>query len=127
MCSGLRYHKSSGRRGIPEITMGFCKLIGGMRLPSFQSDLTELQEWILSIQKKQVIYGLSDQEMVLLAYKAAAGPVSKYVAILVRQGNSEAMEDLGERIAGLAALAFPKLVTRNSGPIQALLADVYME
>ena len=61
-----------------EIAMGFRGLIGGMRLPSFKSDPTELQEWIQTIQKKQVIYGLSDQEMVLLAYEAAAGPVSKY-------------------------------------------------
>lgn len=45
----------------------------------------------------------------------------------LRQGDREAMEDLGERIAGLAALAFPELATRNSGPIQALLADVYMD
>ena len=37
------------------------------------------------------------------------------------------MEDLGERIAGLAALAFPELEIRNSGPIQALLADTYMD
>ena len=37
------------------------------------------------------------------------------------------MEDLGEKIAGLAALAFPELATENSGPIQALLADIYMD
>ena len=95
--------------------------------------------------------------MVLLAYEAAASPVSKYVGGLgrenpaltwtelksdlvqqyasertaieavrkllrLRQGDSEAMEDLGERIAGLAALT-----TWNSGPIQALLTDVYMD
>ena len=144
-----------------EIAMGFQKLIGGMRLPSFKGDPTELQEWIQSIQKKQVIYGLSDQEMVLLAYEAAAGPVFKYVGGLhredpaltrtelkstlirqytsertaieaarklfrLRQGESEDMGDLGERIAGMAALAFPELEIRNSGPIQALLADTYM-
>ena len=80
--------------------------------------------------------------MVLLAYKAATGPVSKCVGGLyrenpaltwkelksaliqqyasertaieavgklfrLRQGDREAIEDLGERIAGLAALAFP--------------------
>ena len=130
-----------------------------MRLPSFKGDQTEPLGWILSTKKKQVIYGLSDQEMVLLAYEAAAGLVSKHVgglysenpaltrtdlkSALVRQyasertaievvrklftlcqGDSEAMEDLGERIAGLVALAFPKLATRNSNPIQALLADV---
>ena len=145
--------------GIPEITMRFRRLIGGMRLLSFKGNPTELQEWIQSIQKKQVIYGLSDQEMVLLAYEAAAGPVSKYVGGLnkenptltwtklksalvqqyaseltaveavkklfrLRQGDSEAMRDLGERIA---VLAFPELATWNSGPIQALLADVYMD
>ena len=37
------------------------------------------------------------------------------------------MGDLGERIAGLAALAFPELEIRNSGSIQALLADTYMD
>ena len=37
------------------------------------------------------------------------------------------MEDLGERIAGLVELAFPELATRNNGPIQALLADMYMD
>ena len=145
-----------------EIAMGFRKLIGGMRLPSFKGDPTELQEWIQSIQKKQVIYGLSDQEMVLLAYEAAAGPVSKYVGGLyrenpalnwtelksalirqyanertaieavgklfrLRQGESKNMRDLGEGIAGLAALAFPELKIRNSGPIQTLLADTYMD
>ena len=66
--------------------MGFRRLIGGMRLPSFKGDPTELQEWIQSIQKKQVIYGLSDhQEMVLLVYEAAADPVSKYVGGLYRE------------------------------------------
>ena len=108
------------------------------------------------------IHGLSDQEMVLLAYEAAAGPVSKYVGGLyrenpaltwtelksaliqqyasertaieavrklfrLRQGESEDMGDLGERIAGLAALAFSEPPTQNSGSIQALLADVYMD
>ena len=65
--------------------MGFRRMIEGMRLPSFKGDPTELQEWIQSIQKKQVIYGLSDQEMVLLAYEAAAGPISKYVGGLYRE------------------------------------------
>ena len=37
------------------------------------------------------------------------------------------MRDLGERIADLAALVFPKLEIRNNGPIQALLADTYMD
>ena len=55
-----------------------------MRLPSFKGDPTELQEWIQSIQKKQ-IYGLSDQEMVLLAYEAAAGLVYKHVGGLYRE------------------------------------------
>lgn len=64
--------------------MGFCRLIGGMRLSSFRGDPKELQEWILSIQKKQVIYGLSDQ-MFLLLYEAVAGPVSKYVGGLYRK------------------------------------------
>ena len=68
-----------------EIAMAFRKLIGGMRLPLFKGDPTERQKWIQSIQKKQVIYGLSDQEMVLLAYEAAAGPVSKYVGGLYRE------------------------------------------
>ena len=74
-----------GEGGIPKIMMGFRRLTGGMRLPSFKGNPTELQEWILSIQKEQVIYGLSDQEMVLLAYEAAAGPVSKYVGGLYRE------------------------------------------
>ena len=68
-----------------EIAMGFPKLIRCMKLPSFKCDPTELQEWIQSIQKKQVIYGLSDQEMVLLAYEAAAGLVFKYVGGLYRE------------------------------------------
>ena len=38
-----------------EFKMGFHGLIGGMRLPSFKDNPTELQEWIQSIQKKQVI------------------------------------------------------------------------
>ena len=71
-----------------EITIGFLGLIGGMRLPSFKGDSTELQEWIQSIQKKEVIYGLSDQEMVLLVYEAAAGPVSKYVGGLYRESSA---------------------------------------
>ena len=151
-----------GEGGTPGVTMGFRSLIGHMRLPSFKGDPTELQEWILSIQKKQVIYGLSDQEMVLLAYEAAAGPVSKFIGGLyrenpaltwaelksalvrqyasertaieavrklfrLRQGDSESIEDLGERITGLATLAFPELATRDSGSIQALLADAYMD
>ena len=70
---------------VPEVTMGFRRLIGGMGLLSFRGDPTELQEWILSSQKKQVIYGLSDQEIVLLAYKAVAGPVSKYFGELHRE------------------------------------------
>ena len=37
------------------------------------------------------------------------------------------MGDMGERIAGLVALAFLELEIRNSGPIQALLADTYMD
>ena len=127
-----------------EMSMGFRGLVGGMRLPSFKGEPTELQEWIQSIQKKQVIYGLSGQEMVLLAYEAAADPVSKYVGGLyrenpaltwtelksalirqyaskctaieavrklfrLRKGDREALEDLGERIAGLVALVFPEL------------------
>ena len=98
--------------------------------------------------------------MVLLAYEAAVGPISKYIgglyrekpaltctepkSVLIRQyasermaiesvrklfrlrpGDREAVEDLGEKIAGLAALVLPEPVTRNSGPIEALLADVY--
>lgn len=160
--AGSNTTDDQGEAGVPEIAMGFRRLIGSMRLPSFRGDKTELQEWILSIQKKQVMYGLPDQEMVLLAYEAAAGPVSTYIGGLyrenpaltwtelksalvrqyasehtaieavrklfrLRQGDKEAMEDLGERIAGLAALAFPELATQNSGPIQALLADVYMD
>ena len=74
-----------GEGGIPKLTMGICRLIGGMRLPSFKGNPTELQEWIQSIQKKQVIYDLSDQDMVLFEYKAAAGPVSKYVGGLYRE------------------------------------------
>ena len=147
---------NQGEVGVPVITMRFRRLIGGMRLPSFKGDPTEQQEWILSIQKKQVVYGLSDQEIVLLTYEAPASPESKYVGGLyrenpaiiwtelksalvrqyanectaveaVRKGDSEAKVDLGERIAGLAVLTFPELATRNSGPIQALLADVYMD
>lgn len=160
--AGSNTTDDQGEAGVPEIAMGFRRLIGSMRLPSFRGDKTELQEWILSIQKKQVMYGLPDQEMVLLAYEAAAGPVSTYIGGLyrenpaltwtelksalvrqyasehtaieavrklfrLRQGDKEAMEDLGERIAGLAALAFPELATQNSGPIHALLADVYMD
>ena len=68
-----------------EIAMGFRGLIGSMRLPSLKGDPTELQEWIQSIQKKQVIYGLSEQEMVLLAHEEAAGPVSKNVGGLYRE------------------------------------------
>ena len=45
----------------------------------------------------------------------------------LQQEESEDMGDLGERIAGLAALAFPEPETRNSGLIQALLADTYMD
>ena len=37
------------------------------------------------------------------------------------------MGDLGERIAGLAALALSELEIRNSGPIQALIAVTYMD
>ena len=54
-------------------------------MPSFKGDPTELQEWIQSISKKQVIYSFSDQEMVLLTYEAAAGPASKYVGGLYRE------------------------------------------
>ena len=68
-----------------KIAMGFRKLIGGMRLPLVKGDPTELQEWIQSIQKKQVIYGLSDREIVLLAYEAATGQVSKYVGGFYRE------------------------------------------
>ena len=115
-----------------------------------------------TIHPEETIYGLSDQEMVLQAYEAVAGPVYKYVGGLykentaltwtdhksalirqyasertaieavrklfrLRQGDREAVEDLGKRIAGLAALVFPQVATWNSGPIQALLADVCMD
>ena len=116
---------NQGEGVVPKITMGFCRLIGGTRLPSYKGDPTELQEWILSIQKKQVIYLKSTLVRQYASEHMAIEAVRKLFRL--RQGDNEAMEDVGERIAGLTALMFLKLVPQNSGPIEAVLGDVYMD
>lgn len=60
---------------------GFRFLIGGMRLPTYKGNSTNLQEWLMNIQKKQVIYGLSDSKLVLLAFEGAVGPLPKFIVI----------------------------------------------
>lgn len=57
---------TKGKTGMPNISTG---LIGRMRLPTYKGNPTELQEWLMNIQKKQVIYRLSDNELVLLAFE----------------------------------------------------------
>ena len=47
-----------------------------------------------TIHPEETIYGLSDQEMVLLAYEAAASPVYKYVGGLYRENAALTWTDL---------------------------------
>lgn len=68
---------TEGEPGMPEISVRFRGLIGG--LPIYKGNLTELQEWLMNIQKKQIVYGLSDSQLVLLAFEGAVGPVSKLI------------------------------------------------
>ena len=64
-------------------------LLGGMKLPTYQGNPAEFHNWLVAVQKKQLMYGLTDREMVLLVYEAAAGPVSKFMGTLYRETSRQ--------------------------------------
>lgn len=74
------------------------KILGGMRVPLFKGDSTRLQDWIESIEKNKIIYGLSDGESVLLAFEATAGPVSKSIRRWIEESPGLGWEDLKNRV-----------------------------
>lgn len=51
--------------------------------------------------------------------------VQKYFQI--KQAEGDACVELGDRIAGLAVLAYPNEITRNGDAIQAHLADTLLD
>ena len=64
-----------GKATVPKITAAFRGKLGGMKLPTYQRNLAEFHDWLVAVQKNKLVYGLTDYEMVLLAYEAVAGPV----------------------------------------------------
>ena len=51
--------------------------MGGIRIPSYKGEALKLKEWLDTIQK--LIFELSNRELVLLAYDAVGGLVSKFI------------------------------------------------
>lgn len=49
--------------------------MGGLRLPVYMGESTELQGLFSGIQKIRLIYGLSDKENVLMAFDGALGVI----------------------------------------------------
>lgn len=76
-----------GKAMVLEIMVAFRSLLGEMKLPFYWGNPAEFHDWLVTVQKKQLLYGLTDQEMLLLAYEAAAGPVSKFIGDLYRENS----------------------------------------
>lgn len=63
----------------PPVLDKFRGLLGGPRVQVYKGDLGELKNWITAIEKKQLIYELSEVETALLAYDAAERLVSEFI------------------------------------------------
>ena len=49
----------------------FVSLLLNIRIKPFGGDPLELNEWMKVIEKKKLIYGLTDKEIILLAFETA--------------------------------------------------------
>lgn len=58
-------------------------LLGGPRVPALGRDPKELKDWLASINKGQLIHGLSDRETVYMVHDAATGKVSEFISDLL--------------------------------------------
>ena len=64
---------------VEEISKEFRSMLLNVRVPSFREESLKLKEWLKAIQKKKVVFGLSERELVLLTYETMAGADSDFM------------------------------------------------
>lgn len=76
------------------------KLLGGPRIPAFDGSPKSFKNWLAILDKSRVIYGLSDQETLYLAYDATRGKASEYIKGLLASEPHLTWERLEELLTG---------------------------
>ena len=87
-------NSTEGEVMAPEVTTTFRGLLSRMKLPNYQGNPAEFHDWLIVVQKKQLVYRLMDRKMVQLAYEAAAGSVSKFIGALYRENSQMTWDEL---------------------------------
>ena len=72
--------------GQPKLRRGALASSGSSRriTTEYRGELVKSYEWLESIQKKRLIYGLLDRQLIL-AFDAAVGSVSKFIEQIYRE------------------------------------------
>lgn len=78
------------------------KLLGGPRVPAFDGSGKDFKNWLAILEKSRIIYELTDQETLYLAYDATKGKASEFMKELL-----ESQPHLSwERLKGLLTKEF---------------------
>ena len=73
-------------------------LLLNVRIPSFRGEALKLNEWLKAIQKKKIIFGLTEREMILLAYETVVGSPSDFIEKNIEESPEIAWAELKEKL-----------------------------
>ena len=68
------------------VSKQFVSLLLNIRIKPFRGDPLNLNEWIKAIEKKRLVYGLTDKEIILLAFETAVGAPSDFIQKRMLEG-----------------------------------------
>ena len=61
------------------VSKEFRSLLLNVRIPFFKGESLKLNEWLKAIQKKKLVYGLTEREMISLAFETAVTAPSDFI------------------------------------------------
>ena len=86
------------------VSKQFISLLLNIRITFFRGDSLKLNEWIKAIEKKRLVYGLTDKEMILLAFETVVGAPSDFIQKRMLEGPgltwAQMKEELQTEYAG---------------------------
>ena len=89
---------------IEGVSKQFVSLLLNIRIKPFGGDPLELNEWMKAIEKKKLIYGLTDREIILLAFETAIRAPSNFIQKKMLEGpgltRAQMREELQAEYAG---------------------------
>ena len=83
---------------IEGVSKQFVSLLLNIRIKPFGGDPLELNEWMKAIDKKKLIYGLTDKEIILLAFETAIRAPSDFIQKKMMEGPGLTWAQLREEL-----------------------------